>query len=175
MKQKGCFFVDRRSLLFPTEMTTLKLKVEKNSIQFSFSYLIPCLLCIWCDPLSRLKNRLSGGDDDAHGNQTVMETTFEEGGAGWEITRYAGVLHGFTNFESADAYNLVADARSWESMRSAFAELMAVPQKADAGNDTSPPADTTSDNGDSSANAHRQLAGVVAVAAFALVFVGGVV
>jgi hypothetical protein len=31
---------------------------------------------------------LSGGDDDAHGNQTVMEMSFEEGNAEWEITRY---------------------------------------------------------------------------------------
>jgi hypothetical protein len=75
-----------------------------------------------------INNSLSGGDDDAHGNQTLMEMTFEEGNAGWEITRYAGVLHGYTNFGS-DAYNLVADARSWESMMSAFVELMAVPQK----------------------------------------------
>jgi hypothetical protein len=31
---------------------------------------------------------LSGGDDDAHGNQTVMEMLFDEGNAEWEITRY---------------------------------------------------------------------------------------
>jgi hypothetical protein len=45
-----------------------------------------------------------------------METAFDGGSAEWEITRYAGVVHGFTGFNT-DAYNLVADARSWESMK----------------------------------------------------------
>ncbi|KAL3922681.1 MAG: hypothetical protein SGILL_002078 [Bacillariaceae sp.] len=69
---------------------------------------------------------LSGGDDDAHGNQTTMETAFDEGQAEWEITRYAGVLHGYTSWYS-DAYNLVADARSWESMMTSFKELLTMP------------------------------------------------
>jgi hypothetical protein len=69
---------------------------------------------------------LSGGDDDAHGNQTVMETAFADGNAEWEITRYSGVDHGYTSWYS-DAYNLVADARSWESMKTSFRELMAQP------------------------------------------------
>jgi hypothetical protein len=34
---------------------------------------------------------LSGGDDGAHGNQTIMEDAFNGGNADWEITRYAGV------------------------------------------------------------------------------------
>lgn len=55
-----------------------------------------------------------------------MENIFNEGQSNWEITRYAGVLHGYTEW-SGDAYNLVADARSWESMMSSFKELMAVP------------------------------------------------
>jgi hypothetical protein len=57
-----------------------------------------------------------------------MELIFNEGQSNWEITRYAGVLHGYTEW-SGDAYNLVADARSWESMMSSFMELMAVPSK----------------------------------------------
>ncbi|KAG7373156.1 dienelactone hydrolase [Nitzschia inconspicua] len=77
---------------------------------------------------------LSGGDDDAHGNQTVMEMSFEEGDAEWEITRYAGILHGYTSWYS-DAYDLVADARSWESMLTSFQELMAVPVSGDATSD----------------------------------------
>ena len=72
---------------------------------------------------------LSGGDDDSHGNQTYMEETFNAGEAQWEITRYADVVHGFTDYYLQDAYNLEADARSWESMHSAFEELMAVPVK----------------------------------------------
>ena len=72
---------------------------------------------------------LSGGDDDLHGNQTIMEDAFNSGDAEWEITRYSGVVHGYTAFASS-AYNLVADARSWESMLSSFRELMAVPERA---------------------------------------------
>jgi hypothetical protein len=70
---------------------------------------------------------LSGGDDGLHGNQTIMEGAFNGGLADWEITRYSGVGHGYTAFSSG-AYNLVADARSWESMLTSFEELMAVPR-----------------------------------------------
>ncbi|CAJ1965305.1 unnamed protein product [Cylindrotheca closterium] len=70
---------------------------------------------------------LSGGDDGLHGNQTIMESTFDEGAASWEITRYSGVDHGYTAFASG-AYNLEADARSWKSMLNSFNELLAVPQ-----------------------------------------------
>jgi hypothetical protein len=48
-----------------------------------------------------------------------METAFDGGSAEWEITRYAGVNHSYTAFNS-DAYNLVADARSWDSMLEFF-------------------------------------------------------
>jgi len=74
---------------------------------------------------------LSGGDDGLHGNQTLMEGTFEEGGASWEITRYSGVNHGYTAF-SSPAYNLAADARSWKSMLNSFNELLAVPEMMDS-------------------------------------------
>jgi len=73
---------------------------------------------------------LSGGDDGLHGNQTIMEEAFNSGNATWEITRYSGVDHGFTEFGDA-AYDLVADARSWESMLSTFQEYLAVPQRVD--------------------------------------------
>lgn len=72
-------------------------------------------------------DRLSGGDDSAHGDQTVMENAFNQGEANWEISRYAGVDHGFT-VPSSRAYDLVADARSWESMLSFFRAAMPVPQ-----------------------------------------------
>lgn len=68
---------------------------------------------------------LSGGIDDAHGNQTEMEAAFNERDTSWEISRYAKVDHGYTSW-SAGAYNLMADARSWESMMSTFGSIMPV-------------------------------------------------
>ena len=57
---------------------------------------------------------LSGGDDDdAHGNQTILEEALDSGNAKWEITRWSGVDHGFTSWTSP-AYNVRADVRSWE-------------------------------------------------------------
>jgi dienelactone hydrolase len=70
---------------------------------------------------------LSGGDDPLHGNQTTMEGAFNGGEANWEITRYAGVQHGYT-VPGQEPYNLNADVRSWESMLSSFEELLALPQ-----------------------------------------------
>jgi hypothetical protein len=55
-----------------------------------------------------------------------METAFDGGSADWEITRYAGVNHGYTSFTSG-AYDLVADARSWDSMLKFFLEELSVP------------------------------------------------
>jgi len=66
---------------------------------------------------------LSGGMDDAHGNQTELEMALNgRGDAGWEITRYAGVKHGFTAWGTPN-YNLLADARSWEAMMTVFDEM----------------------------------------------------
>lgn len=56
-----------------------------------------------------------------------MESAFNEGNATWEITRYSGVDHGYT-LPSSEAFNLEADARSWESMLTTFQELLAQPQ-----------------------------------------------
>jgi len=72
---------------------------------------------------------LSGGDDDQHGNQTILEEALNMGNATWEITRYAFVEHGFSDWES-NAYNLNADARSWESTMTTFEYLMPTPEKA---------------------------------------------
>jgi len=75
---------------------------------------------------------LSGGIDDAHGNQTELEEELDRGGgggaaaAGWEITRYAGVNHGFTNWGGL-GYNLRADARSWDEMMSIFEDMKQSP------------------------------------------------
>ena len=80
-------------------------------------------------------NRLSGGADDAHGNQTELEAALNEGNATWETTRYAGVEHGFTVWGN-DGYSLVADYRSWQSMKHAFEERMPVPTKIGSGQNT---------------------------------------
>jgi hypothetical protein len=74
-----------------------------------------------------------------------MELVFNEGQGNWETTRYAGVLHGYTEW-SGDAYNLVADARSWESMMTSFTELLPIPGKAGALDD--PCADIARDGTD---------------------------
>lgn len=79
----------------------------------------------------------SGGIDDAHGNQTELEAALNAANASWEISRYSGVDHGFTDW-AADAYSLTADARSWDSMLALFQELMVKPMMAeDSGSDTS--------------------------------------
>merc|ERR1712008_90129 len=74
---------------------------------------------------------LSGGIDDAHGNQTELEEELDRGGggaaaAGWEITRYAGVNHGFTNWGGM-GYSLRANARSWDEMMSIFEDMKQSP------------------------------------------------
>lgn len=76
-----------------------------------------------------------------------MEDAFNSGNATWEITRYSGVNHGFTVFDS-DVYNLVADARSWDSMLSVLQELMAVPQMVvDTDGGSSAPGPSPTDGG----------------------------
>merc|ERR1712003_427492 len=50
------------------------------------------------------------------------------GNATWEITRYAFVEHVFSDWES-NAYNMNADARSWESTMTTFEYLMPTPEK----------------------------------------------
>jgi len=73
---------------------------------------------------------LSGGIDDAQGNQTELEEKLNEANATWEITRYAGVDHAFTVWNGS-LYNLMADARSFDSMISLFAKVMP-PQRVSA-------------------------------------------
>jgi hypothetical protein len=89
--------------------------------------LLPTVACRAQKNSLSICHRLSGGDDMAHGNQTVMEGAFNGGEAIWEINRYVGVQHGYT-VPGQEAYNLNADVRSSEIMLSSFEELMAVPQ-----------------------------------------------
>ena len=85
---------------------------------------MPLFLCVF--------DSLSGGDDPAFGNQTATELAFDAGDASWEITRYAGLGHGFSSPTSAD-YQLTGDARSWASMLATFGEYLPVPQKKASG------------------------------------------
>ena len=70
---------------------------------------------------------LSGGADDAHGNQTYLEETFNAGSADWEISRWSGVLHGFTDWDRQSRYNLRADARSMRQLLTAINQKMSAP------------------------------------------------
>lgn len=58
---------------------------------------------------------LSGGDDDAGTAVEDLEARLKAANAVWQITRYSGVVHGFTKFGS-DAYNEWVDQRSWGEM-----------------------------------------------------------
>lgn len=69
---------------------------------------------------------LSGGNDGQHGNQTFVESILNQGNAEWEISRWSDVDHGFTEWES-DAYNLRADARSWDAFLTAMGDKMVAP------------------------------------------------
>jgi len=57
----------------------------------------------------------SGGEDDAHGNNTELEIMLDEAQATWEITRYSDTYHGFTDWDDR-GYNALADWRSWDAM-----------------------------------------------------------
>jgi len=67
---------------------------------------------------------LSGGVDDQHGNTTELEMHLDSANATWEITRYSNAQHGFTEW-GADAYQKMADSRSWWSMMSLFDSIIA--------------------------------------------------
>jgi len=70
---------------------------------------------------------LSGGDDPAHGNQTLLEQTLNKGNATWEISSYANADHGFTQWDNSDVYDVIADTRSWESMKNVFEKKLVLP------------------------------------------------
>ncbi|CAB9521085.1 dienelactone hydrolase [Seminavis robusta] len=61
----------------------------------------------------------SGGEDDAHGNNTELEMMLDAANATWEISRYSNVYHGFTHW-GGGAYNPLADWRSWDAMMGVF-------------------------------------------------------
>merc|ERR1712146_717786 len=65
---------------------------------------------------------LSCGVDDAHGNTTELEMHLDAHQAKWEISRYSNAEHGFTKWGS-EAYQEMADSRSWDAMMSLFKTL----------------------------------------------------
>ena len=70
----------------------------------------------------------SGGEDPAHGNQTILEQALNGVNETWEISRYSNVVHGFTVWSNTDAYSIVADSRSWNAMLETFGEKMNTPK-----------------------------------------------
>jgi len=64
---------------------------------------------------------LSGGADDAGTEVEDLEASLKSANATWQITRYANILHGFTNFND-ERYNMWADERSWSEMKSFLQE-----------------------------------------------------
>lgn len=59
----------------------------------------------------------------------AFEKEMTDAGVDWELTKYSGAVHAFTNPDAGNdpskgaAYNAEADARSWEAMKAFFAEI----------------------------------------------------
>jgi Dienelactone hydrolase family len=70
------------------------------------------------------------------GNETILEEALDEANADWEITRYSGIVHGFTVWDSP-GYSIRADYLSWESMLTVFSRLLKVPER--GGSETKAP------------------------------------
>lgn len=75
---------------------------------------------------------LHGGDDPSVPMKQVEEFQEEmrKGGVDWQFVSYGGAVHSFTNPEAGSdnskgaAYNERADRRSWEAMKTFFAETL---------------------------------------------------
>jgi dienelactone hydrolase len=72
------------------------------------------------------------GADDPYVPAAQVQAFEEEmraGGVDWQLTKYSGAVHSFTNpgagsdTSKGAAYNAAADRRSWEAMKAFFAEL----------------------------------------------------
>ena len=74
---------------------------------------------------------LHGADDPTVSASQVsdFENEMRAAKVDWELVKYANAVHGFTNPQHGNdpskgvAYNAVADARSWEAMKSFFNEI----------------------------------------------------
>lgn len=79
---------------------------------------------------------LHGGDDPHVPPQHVaaFQEEMRNGGVDWQMVIYGGAVHSFTNPDSGSdpskgvAYNEKADRRSWEAMKSFFAEIFTCKQ-----------------------------------------------
>ena len=75
---------------------------------------------------------LHGADDPyvPPAQVAALEDELRAAGVDWELVKYAGAVHSFTNPEAGTdnskgaAYNPVADRRSWEAMKAFFAEVL---------------------------------------------------
>jgi dienelactone hydrolase len=129
----------------------------------------------------------SGGDDAAHGNQVVLEQALNDANAEWEISRYSGVVHGFTVWSdmedtttsralehsstsgnndhrsmqtSTSPYSVIADARSWMATMEILEARMPSMTISDVPTSSNTPNrnnDTNTDNDTSSAGIVAQL------------------
>ena len=74
---------------------------------------------------------LHGADDPyvPPAEVAAFEAEMRQGGVDWQLTAYGGAVHSFTDSGAGDdnskgaAYNEKADARSWEAMKTFFAEI----------------------------------------------------
>jgi dienelactone hydrolase len=74
---------------------------------------------------------LHGADDPFVPDKVVaaFEKEMRDAGVDWQLVKYSGTVHSFTNPEAGDnkksgvAYNATADRRSWEAMKTFFNEI----------------------------------------------------
>ena len=72
-----------------------------------------------------------GADDPFSSPQDIaaLETEMHQGGVDWQLIKYGGAVHSFTQPNAGDdkskgaAYNEKADKRSWAAMKEFFAEI----------------------------------------------------
>ena len=61
--------------------------------------------------------------------RSYSDVAHQELGADWQLTKYSGAVHSFTNPDSGNdvskgmAYNAAADKRSWRAMQDLFSEV----------------------------------------------------
>jgi len=75
---------------------------------------------------------LHGADDPfvPEAEVKAFEEEMRAGGVDWQLVKYSGAVHSFTNPDAGTdnskgaAYNATADRRSWEAMKSFFAEVL---------------------------------------------------
>jgi dienelactone hydrolase len=80
---------------------------------------------------------LHGADDPfvKPAEVAAFEEEMRNAGVDWELVKYGGAVHSFTNpgagndAKSGAAYNARADARSWQAMKDFFQELFGSPGK----------------------------------------------